>query len=401
MFTSLGKPLRAATLSLTVLLGACGGGGHHDRPTPPGHPDHPGGDAGTTYDVVLLGPPGSTGMITRTSIANGGIVAGTVYATPDTPGRAFLYNGKTEVDIGTLGGNFARATAVNRCGQVTGWSSRTDGAAHAFLYDGSMHDLGTLGGRESFGLAINNCGKVTGWAVTASGQTHAFLYDGKTMQDLGSFLGQSSGEAINDVGQVVGAAYQPTGGLAHAFLYDSRTGGPMQDLHALGFRSEAVDVNNAGQVVGLWREAGDVPPVRSFYYEAGVMRDIGTLGGNYAVVNDINEAGTAVGVSDLADGLTGRGFVYDGNTMTSIGTLANQRVSYAAAINASGLVVGYSSGNGTRAISWTRQEGIVDLNTRLHAPPSGLVVTEALAVADDGNIAVQTNQGLALLKLRR
>jgi probable HAF family extracellular repeat protein len=162
-----------------------------------------------------------------------------------------------------------------------------------------------------------------------------------------------------------------------------------------------VDVNNAGQVVGLWREAGDVPPVRSFYYEAGVMRDIGTLGGNYAVVNDINEAGTAVGVSDLADGLTGRGFVYDGNTMTSIGTLANQRVSYAAAINASGLVVGYSSGNGTRAISWTRQEGIVDLNTRLHAPPSGLVVTEALAVADDGNIAVQTNQGLALLKLRR
>jgi probable HAF family extracellular repeat protein len=401
MFTSLGKPACAAMLSLTVLLSACGGGGDHETPRPPDKPDHP-GDTGPTYDVVLLGPPGSTGMITRTGIANGGIVAGTVYATPDTPGRAFLYNGTTEVDIGTLGSNFARATAVNRCGQVTGWSTRADGAAHAFLYDGTIHDLGTLGGSESFGLAINNCGKVTGWAVTASGNIHAFLYDGKAMQDLGSLLGQSQGLAINDVGQVVGATYQRTGGLSHAFLYDSRTGGPMQDLHTLGFSSFAVDVNNAGQVVGTWREAGDLPPTRGFYYEAGAMRDIGTLGGSFAVVNDLNDAGVAVGVSSLEDGRTERGFVYDGSTMTSIGTLPNHRFSYAAAINASGLVVGNSTpGIDSRAISWTRKEGIVDLNTRLHAPPPGLVATDALAVADDGNIAVQTNRGLALLKVRR
>jgi probable HAF family extracellular repeat protein len=175
----------------------------------------------------------------------------------------------------------------------------------------------------------------------------------------------------------------------------------MQDLGTLGFSSNAVDINNAGQVVGLWREAGDVAPPRGFYYEAGVMRDIGTLGGNFAVVNDINDAGVAVGVSNQADG-TERGFVYDGTTMTSIGTLPDHRLSYAAAINASGLVVGNSStGISARAISWTRKDGIVDLNTRLHAPPPGIVLTEAVAVADDGNIAVQTNQGLALLKLRR
>jgi probable HAF family extracellular repeat protein len=263
-----------------------------------------------------------------------------------------------------------------------------------------MHDLGTLGGSESLGYAINHCGKVTGSSVTSGGQNHAFLYDGKRMQDLGAILGESAGLAINDVGQIAGQTYQRTGGLSHAFLYDSRTGGPMLDLHTLGSSSFAVDINNAGQVVGLWREAGDLAPARGFYYEAGAMRDIGTLGGNSAVVSDINEAGTAVGVSNQSYG-TERGFVYDGSTMTSIGTLPTHRLSFAAAINASGLVVGYSStGISALAISWTRQDGIVDLNTRLHAPPPGLVVTEAVAVADDGNIAVQTNRGLALLKLR-
>jgi probable HAF family extracellular repeat protein len=406
MFTSVNRSARATSrfgaLTLAALLSSCGGGGDHYTPAPPSNPGNPGGSAGPTYDVILLGAPRpGSGNIDRRGIADGGIVAGTSSADPDALGRAFLYNGKTEIDIGTLGGGFARATGVNRCGQVTGWSTRADGTAHAFLYDGSMHDLGTLGGSESFGLAINNCGKVTGWAVAANGQTHAFLYDGKAMQDLGSFLGQSSGEAINDVGQVVGAAYERTGGLMHAFLYDSRTGGPMLDLHTLGFSSFAVDINNAGQVVGGWREAGDTAPLRGFYYEAGVMRDIGTLGGDFTVVNDINNAGIAVGVSALAD-RTERGFVYDGTTMTSIGTLPTHRLSYAAAINASGLVVGNSStGISALAISWTRKDGIVDLNTRLHAPPPGLVLTEAVAVADDGNIAVQTNHGFALLKVRR
>jgi len=46
----------------------------------------------------------------------------------------------TFTDLGTLGGNGSEAFAINNSGQVVG------GSQHAFLYDGStMRDLGTLG----------------------------------------------------------------------------------------------------------------------------------------------------------------------------------------------------------------------------------------------------------------
>jgi len=219
MFTSLNKPARTgprlagprlAAFALAALLGACGGGGDHHDPVPPDTPG-PGGGAGPTYDVIPLGFPGASFVdITRQGIANGAVVASTSARGPDDPAHAFLYNGQTEVDIGTLGGNFARATAVNPCGHVTGWSTTAGGLAHAFLYDGTMHDLGTLGGSESLGNVISNCNKVTGWAVTSSGESHAFLYDGTALRDLGTFGGnRSEGQAINNVGQIAGFAAGP------------------------------------------------------------------------------------------------------------------------------------------------------------------------------------------------
>jgi probable HAF family extracellular repeat protein len=401
MFTSLHIPARTASrlaaFAVATLLAACGGGDH--SPAPPIKPDPP--VSSPDYDVIPLGSPDVWGDITRRSIANGGVVAGTSWGGPGGTAQAFLYNGKTEVALGTLGGTFSQVWAMNRCGHVTGWSGRADGLAHAFLYDGAMHDLGTLGGSESSGEAINSCGKITGWAVDTSGQTHAFLYDGKTMRDIGSLGGSSFGMAINKLGQVVGRASGPGNGWFHPFLYDSRTGGPIQDLGTPGGNGMAVDINDAGQVVGWWQTKEGA--VRAFYYEAGTMRDIGTLGGAYAEAVDINESGIAVGNSNLAEGGQ-RGFVYDGKTMTSIGALSGGLFSEAVAVNAGGLVVGSSvtpgPGGEQHAISWTAKEGIVDLNAHMHAPPAGLVLVKALAVADDGNIAVRTNRGLALLKLR-
>ena len=61
--------------------------------------------------------------------------------------------------------------AINDSGQVTGFAdTAAEGVAHAFLWDGTtVRDLGTLGGSESQGVAINASGQVTGGAETAEG----------------------------------------------------------------------------------------------------------------------------------------------------------------------------------------------------------------------------------------
>lgn len=70
--------------------------------------------------------------------------------------RAFMWSSQTGmIDIGTLGGGYAQACAINDAGVVTG-SSQTQGmgamlATHAFIYrqpspsNQRMQDLGVLG----------------------------------------------------------------------------------------------------------------------------------------------------------------------------------------------------------------------------------------------------------------
>jgi probable HAF family extracellular repeat protein len=52
------------------------------------------------------------------------------------------------IDLGTLGGNFSVATAINTQGEVVGGSYTVDGPMHAFLWQSGtgMVDLGTLVG---------------------------------------------------------------------------------------------------------------------------------------------------------------------------------------------------------------------------------------------------------------
>src|SRR6266702_3218159 len=142
--------------------------------------------------------------------------------------------GYTITDLGTLGGGFAEARAINDVGQVVGLSETAAGEQHAFVWTaaGGMKDLGTLGGTFSRAFAINHLGHVAGG-----------------MQDLGTFGGGfGRARGINDLDQVVGRSDLPDGSF-HAFLWTAAQG--MTDLApVVANNSEALDVNNRLQVAG-------------------------------------------------------------------------------------------------------------------------------------------------------
>ncbi len=194
--------------------------------------------------------------------------------------RAFLWTYQTGMrDIGTLGGAYAQANAINNAGFITGtaqtWATLV--TTHAFIYQalspvtGGMRDLGVLDGRSSYGMAINDNNHVAGYSTinTIDTRVHAFLHDGNRMIDLGSLGGSepktdvSVALGVNDSDQVVGYTYLPAVGAMPpqqvAFLWsrDSTvTGGKMVNLNKLlngtgrnYLLISATAINHNGQIV--------------------------------------------------------------------------------------------------------------------------------------------------------
>ena len=191
-----------------------------------------------------------------------------------------------------------RVEAINAGGAVTGVNPRKNGS---LWRGGRMVDLGTLGGWRSFATAINDRGHVVGWTVTGgtSGVVHAFLYRDGRMRDLGKSLAPrwvSVASDINDRGQVVGKARPPTTQSFHAFLWQ---GGKAIDLGTLGGKeSEAVAINDRGQIVGWSKTGDDFYAYHAFLWQRGTMTDLGALGGSDSAAMAINDRGQVVGRSN-------------------------------------------------------------------------------------------------------
>ena len=128
------------------------------------------------------------GSISRGFGINGsGLVVGdSTFGNKKTRHAAIFSNGSAK-DLGTLknGGAFSRANGINAFGQVVGFSSETldSNKSRAFLVgmlapSSGMTDLGTLGGIYAQALAINDSGFVTGNSQTTdkAGSTHAFIW---------------------------------------------------------------------------------------------------------------------------------------------------------------------------------------------------------------------------------
>ena len=200
--------------------------------------------------------------------------------------HAFKWRNGVLTDLGTLpGGANSAADAINAAGIVAGASQNglidpvfgPEFAATMWKKNGQIVDLGTLGGLFSLATAINNRSDVAGGAENtipdpdnlggaltgfpSPTQWHAALWQNGTIRDLGT-LGDgpdSFADLVNEHRQVIGTSYTNS-------IPNPTTG---------------------------------MPTVDPFFWERGHMVDIGTLGGTYGTPLGLNNRGQVAGTSNL------------------------------------------------------------------------------------------------------
>jgi len=304
-------------------------------------------------------------------------------------------------------------------------------AQHTARY--KLIDLGTLGGPISYGSAngdggrlLNNSGVVSSYADTSLADpfapdfcfvpdcllAHAYRWRNGVMTDLGSLADgfNSLAASINDPGWSLGASQ--TGIINPAGFPQNRAtlwiGREIINLGVVpgGSDSIGISVNNAGQAVGISDNGVPDPfsffgigvQIRTFLWEQGELRDIGTLGGPDAVPGPgcDQRPGVIVGTSytsftpNETTGIpTQDPFLWENGKMRDLGNLGGT-VSSGQCANNRGDVIGISSlaehpaacpgGPGCHAFLWAHGS-MKDLGTL------GGDSSEAIWINDSGDIA--------------
>jgi probable HAF family extracellular repeat protein len=252
--------------------------------------------------------------------------------------------------------------------------------AHAFAWkDGRLTDLGALPGNNSSAVfQINERGVGAGLSETGAldpltgyPAESAVLFNNGRVTSLGTLPGghESQAIAINDRGQVAGFGNNGTPDTVSMFPWGTQTrsfiwqNGVMRDLGTLGGPDAgANNLNGRGQVAGLSytnatpNPATGAPTTDPFLWTDGHMQDLGTLGGTDSAMDCmcLNDRGEVVGQSNLAGDQKFHPFLWDGEHLRDLGTLGGD---FGAAnyINEAGQVVGYAAlgGNNTaHAFFW-------------------------------------------------
>jgi probable HAF family extracellular repeat protein len=356
--------------------------------------------------------------------------------------HGFKWQEGVMTDLGALpdgtGKNDSQASWINDHGQTVGIS--TNGTrdplngnivTHAVLWSdqGKIKDLGTLGGQYAIAQAINNRGQVVGVAENAipdaynlfdyivfglSGgtQSRAFLWDNnKGMEDLGT-LGTGNdafAEYVNQRGQIAGWSYTNTtpnpvatscgnGNVVPTmdpFFWEN---GKITDIGTLGGNCGDVrGLNNQGQVIGFSYLAGDVLLHPFRWDKKGGLQDLGLLGGVVGATYGINDAGDAVGWADLAGDVIFHAVLWPNGktTPTDLGVTAGFATSVAVAINSKGQILGCltsdPSGNcfpyDSDSFLWENGD-MVDVNALVPPHPGVLLSGSEGFINDEGQIVL-------------
>ena len=261
--------------------------------------------------------------------------------------HAVVWQNGHPMDLGSLGGVQSAANSVNDQGQIAGFSTNTVPDPFSFFYfqafgssngtetraflwqSAQMQDLGTLGGNDALGSFLNRQGQVAGSSYTNSTPNATtgfptedhFLWDGATMLDLGS-LGATFGQptALNNKGRVIGYSNLSGDQSSHPFLWGQSK---LTDLYTdtLGGNPLTADaIDDEGEIVGA--AAFPTQPYEAYLWRNGVATDLGHLSGDcQSETWAISSRRQAVAISFSCDFTKWRAFLWEDGSTVDLNTL--------------------------------------------------------------------------------
>jgi uncharacterized membrane protein len=199
-----------------------------------------------------------------------------------------------------------QVTGINDNFKTSGFYIDGDEVTHGFLRTrGAVFSTVDFPGTEfNQLLGLNFRGQAVGYFADSPGFTvdHAYIYDegGNTfLQIVNAAWTSSQATGINDQGVVCGF-YVDISSVTHGFILN---GGTLTTLDFPGSNfTQALGLNNNGQVVGVYSTANGAPPMHGFVYNSAIghFRTVddpdGVNGGlSTTTVNGINNLGQVVG----------------------------------------------------------------------------------------------------------
>src|SRR2546427_5150590 len=292
------------------------------------------------------------------------------------------------------------AGGINQKGQAVG-SMDTFGGSQFWLWsDGVRQDLSPGTNRNCYAKVLNNQGQVVGgfhtgeygvdfWGIVYP-IYHAFVWTAGSLQELGTLGGESSTALwINDQGVVLGAA-----DTTNDFIPFIARNGQMRSLQSLmlnpsGWKLalETHYVAADGRIWGLGTRGGkhhiyEMAPETNGMYRIRSRGVIETI--DIVKVFAFNEYGQAVGITRLSAD-KGPAFFWDERGIAVLADLGRPGT-FPDGINNLGQVVGLSmtESQGNNAFLW--KAGAMSNLNDLIPSDSGILLTEAKAINDSGNI---------------
>lgn len=297
------------------------------------------------------------------------------------------------VHLDARGGYYSSANAINASGQIAGaWPGAMLRDRATLLSDDVYTDLGAYDLEyysTSNALAINAGGSVVGYinyydSTRMRNVQYAYLWQGGSKIELSSPRLVSQALDINDANQIVGITEWDSG-FFHATLWQNGSATELISPAGRYYYSYATSINNKGQVAGFFQTEDHSYKAVTWVDGKATVLDQGSAIESQAV--GINDAGSIVG--NLYEGGLSRPVIWEGGSFSYLAGLKDE-FGRTVAINNLGLVIGYSYDAsalfGWRATLW--KDGVaIDLSALLDPELTGKgMFLNVLDINDAGQI---------------